>query len=80
MAGKTLSAICASLIEAGMAVSTPAVVVENASRPNEAHVVGTLGTLPGLLAERVMDGPALVLIGAVVGMAQVRAAAERLAA
>jgi uroporphyrin-III C-methyltransferase len=80
MASRTFGAMSASLIAAGMSAATPAVVVENASRPNEAHVFATLGTLAERLAGRPVGGPALVLIGQVVGLAQVKAAMARLAA
>ncbi len=80
MASRTFGAMSASLMAAGMPAATPAVVVENASRPNEAHLFATLGTLGELLAGRPAGGPALVLIGQVVALAQVRAAVARLAA
>ena len=70
MSHRTLPAVAASLIEAGLPASTPAVAVENASRPDEAHLFGTLATLPGLLAARGFTGPTLVLIGQVVGLAK----------
>ncbi len=70
MAGRTLPSVAASLIAAGMAGSTPAVAVENASRPDERRAYGTLSTLPAILAASGFDGPTLVLIGAVVGLAR----------
>ena len=42
--------------------------MENASRADERQVVGTLGTLPALLAAAGMDGPTIVVIGAVVAL------------
>ncbi len=80
MAAKTFASMSASLMGAGLTGSTPAVVVENASRPNEAHLFSTVASLPGLLAERRLDGPALVLIGNVVGLAGTVREAMRLAA
>jgi uroporphyrin-III C-methyltransferase len=71
MAGRTLRSVAASLIEAGLPGSTPAVAVENASRPNETHLHGTLATLPDLLDADRPDGPTLVLIGAVVALSRV---------
>ncbi len=68
MASRTLPTVSARLIEAGMAASTPAVAVENASRADERQVVGTLGTLPALLAEAGVDGPTIVVIGEVVAL------------
>ena len=70
MAGRTLPSVAANLMQAGMVGSTPAVAVENASRPDERCAYGTLATLPGILAASGFDGPTLVLIGAVVGLAQ----------
>lgn len=80
MAGRTLARMAASLIAAGLDPATPAVAVENASRPEERRLHGTLGTLPAKLASAAFDGPTLVLIGAVVGLAQARTQAERQAA
>jgi uroporphyrin-III C-methyltransferase / precorrin-2 dehydrogenase / sirohydrochlorin ferrochelatase len=70
MASKTLRSVAASLIEAGLPGSTPAVAVENASRPNEGFLLGTLATLPDLLETDRPDGPTMVLIGAVVALSR----------
>ena len=48
----------------GVPVTRPVVVVENASRPDRAHLAGTLGDLTSL-AERRGGGPAVLLIGEV---------------
>jgi uroporphyrin-III C-methyltransferase / precorrin-2 dehydrogenase / sirohydrochlorin ferrochelatase len=80
MAGKTLRSVAASLIAAGLSPSTPAVAVENASRPSQTHVHGTLASLPDLLATSRPEGPTLVLIGTVVGFSHVLRDATRLAA
>jgi uroporphyrin-III C-methyltransferase len=80
MAGRTLRSVAASLIEAGLPGSTPAVAVENASRPNETHLHGTLASLPDLLDACQPDGPTLVLIGAVVALSRAITDAARLAA
>ena len=69
MSARTLSSIAASLIGAGMPGATPAAAVTNASRPDERRLSGTLASLPALLAEAGFDGPTIVLIGAVVGLA-----------
>lgn len=68
MASRTLPTVAARLISAGMAAGTPAVAVENASRPEERRVTGTLATLPALLDAAGVDGPTIVLIGAVVAL------------
>ena len=80
MAVKTLRQVTTSLLEAGLAAATPAVAVENASRPNEAHVHGTLGTLADLMEASRPDGPTLVMIGSVVAMSRVTQADVRLVA
>jgi uroporphyrin-III C-methyltransferase / precorrin-2 dehydrogenase / sirohydrochlorin ferrochelatase len=80
MASKTFRRVAASLIEAGLPAATPAVAVENASRPDERHLHGTVGTLADLLETDHPDGPTLVLIGSVVAMASTLHAEERQAA
>jgi len=70
MASRTLRSVAGNLMAAGLPGSTPAVAVENASRPNETHLHGTLATLPDLLEAAGPDGPTLVLIGSVVAMAR----------
>ncbi|CAH2605024.1 Uroporphyrinogen III methylase [Rhodovastum atsumiense] len=72
MAARTLPTIAARLTEAGLPGSTPAVAVENASRPGERALFGTLAELPACLHEQGFSGPTLVLIGAVVALAQAR--------
>jgi uroporphyrin-III C-methyltransferase len=80
MAGKTFRSVAANLIEAGPPASTPTVAVENATRPNKAHMHGTLTTLPDLLDADRPDGPTLVLIGEVVSLSRAIGDAARLAA
>jgi len=80
MASKTLAAVACSLMAAGLAPATPAVAVDNATRPNETHLRGTLATLPALLETRRPEGPTLVLIGHVVGLSRAVQEAVRFAA
>jgi uroporphyrin-III C-methyltransferase / precorrin-2 dehydrogenase / sirohydrochlorin ferrochelatase len=80
MASKTFCDVAARLIEAGMVPSTPAVALENVSRPNETHLHGTLASLPALMAANEPAGPTLVLIGEVVALSHVLQAAAQLAA
>ncbi len=80
MAGKTIRSVAAGLIAAGLAPSTPAVAIENASRPNETHLHGNLGSLADLLETNRLGGPTLVLIGSVVAMSQGLRQATRRAA
>ncbi|MBK5263982.1 MAG: uroporphyrinogen-III C-methyltransferase, partial [Alphaproteobacteria bacterium] len=51
------------LIAAGLAADTPAIVVENASLPNERHLATRLDLLPLAVSAGMGDGPALLLIG-----------------
>ncbi len=61
------SAIAERLIEAGRAPSTPALIVENASLPEERRVVTTLGELGAAAAG--LSGPALLIVGEAMEMA-----------
>ena len=62
--------IAARLIAAGRAISTPVLVVENASLANERRLLTTLGALGD--ASRGLEGPALLVIGEVAAMADVQ--------
>ena len=53
-------------------LDTPVVVVENASRAEERRVVTTLAGLPEA-AKRVLDGPAILMIGEVAALANISA-------
>ncbi|HYD45693.1 MAG TPA: uroporphyrinogen-III C-methyltransferase [Phenylobacterium sp.] len=61
----TAPAIAGRLIAAGRAASTPALIVENASRPDERRLPTTLGGLPEAAAE--LSGPALLIVGEAMG-------------
>lgn len=62
--GKAAAAdVSRQLIAAGMAPDTPAVVVENASLPDERHLATRLDLLPLAVRTGIGDGPALLLIG-----------------
>ncbi len=60
--------IAARLIGAGRAGSTPALIVENASRADERRVTTTLGGLADAAA--VLNGPALLIVGEAMALAQ----------
>jgi uroporphyrin-III C-methyltransferase len=64
----TAATIAARLIEAGRAGSTPALIVENASRADERRVVTTLAGLPEAAAG--LSGPALLIVGEAMALAQ----------
>jgi len=62
----TAPAIAARLIGAGRAGSTPVLVVENASQPDERRVSSTLSGLGE--AVKALDGPALLVVGEVAAL------------
>ena len=80
MGVRTLPALVARLLDAGMDSATPAVAVENASLPTERPVPATLGTLHDAVAAAGLDGPTLLLIGQVVSLADAGHAVRQLAA
>ena len=68
--GVTTAAMLAErLVAAGRAASTPVLIVENASRPDERRVLRRLAELPKAAAG--LDGPALLVIGEVAALAEV---------
>jgi uroporphyrin-III C-methyltransferase len=63
----TAGAIGARLVAAGRAPSTPALIVENASLPNERRVVTTLAALGEAAAG--LSGPAILIVGEAMALA-----------
>jgi siroheme synthase len=61
--------VAAKLMAAGRDATTPAAAIENATRPDERRVVATLADLAAAVQAAGLDGPTLVLVGAVVGLA-----------
>jgi uroporphyrin-III C-methyltransferase len=61
--------IAARLMAAGRAGSTPALIAENASRPDERRIVTTLAGLAEAAAA--LSGPALLIVGEAMALAQV---------
>lgn len=64
----TAASIARRLIEAGRAASTPAVVVENASRADERRIATVLGGLGEACAG--LTGPAVLIVGEVAALAR----------
>lgn len=64
MGNRTLPALSQRLLEEGIDPRTPAVLIERASTPEERIIVGTIEDLPGRVANEILAGPCLVLIGA----------------
>jgi uroporphyrin-III C-methyltransferase len=65
----TAGMLAARLIAAGRDASTPVLIVEYASRPEERRVLTRLAELPKAAAG--LDGPALLVIGEVAALAEV---------
>ncbi|HEY2050031.1 MAG TPA: uroporphyrinogen-III C-methyltransferase, partial [Caulobacteraceae bacterium] len=63
----TAGMIASRLIEAGRVLSTPALIVENASLPTERRIATTLGGLAQ--AAEGLDGPALLMVGEAMALA-----------
>ncbi len=60
--------IATRLVGAGRAASTPALIVENASRPDERRIATTLAGLPQAAAA--IRGPALLIVGEAMALAR----------
>lgn len=71
------SEVARQLIAHGLPAATPVAVVENASLPEENHLLTRLDLLGLAAAASASAGPALLLIGQAVAMAQGRPAAAR---
>ncbi len=75
--------VSAKLIAAGVPPSTPVVLVENASLPDERHFATRLDLLPLAARTALSDGPAVILVGQAVagaGTAPAKAAGRVLTA
>jgi uroporphyrin-III C-methyltransferase len=72
MGVSTAAAIARRLTEAGRAPQTPALIVENASRPDERRILTTIAGLADAVAG--LDGPAVLIIGEIAALADVQGA------
>lgn len=61
-----LPLLCAKLAEHGLPAHTPAALVENATKPEQRVIVGTLATLPEIAKREKVRPPSLVIVGDVV--------------
>jgi len=64
-----LGEIAAQLMAAGMAAATPAAVISQGCLPEQRAVSGRLDTLAAAAAAAALPAPALIVIGAVAGLA-----------
>jgi uroporphyrin-III C-methyltransferase len=63
MGGETLGGLAAHFIESGMRPDMPAILIENASLPDERILRATIASLPRLHELHPAIGPLLVLVG-----------------
>jgi uroporphyrin-III C-methyltransferase/precorrin-2 dehydrogenase/sirohydrochlorin ferrochelatase len=63
MGVKTLEPLAGRLLAHGMDPSTPALLVERATCPDERRIFGTIGTLAAKVAVAEPSGPCVILIG-----------------
>lgn len=61
-----LNQICENLIRVGRSVDTPVALVEQGTTPSQRVHVGTLETITGLVTERKVRAPTLLIVGSVV--------------
>ncbi|MDF3010342.1 MAG: uroporphyrin-III C-methyltransferase [Burkholderiales bacterium] len=61
-----LAAICAGLVEHGLAATTPAALVEKATLPGQRVIEGNLASLPSVATAQGARAPALLIVGEVV--------------
>jgi uroporphyrin-III C-methyltransferase len=66
MGVRTLGAICAALVEAGLNPQTPAAVVADGTMPSQRVVRATLATIDGAASDAGLGAPAVAVIGDVV--------------
>ncbi|HEX9770677.1 MAG TPA: siroheme synthase CysG, partial [Kiloniellales bacterium] len=74
----TAGRVAERLIAAGRAPGTPVAVVSRATLPDQRIETGRLGELERLVRDRAIEGPALILIGEVVALADAAALIEAL--
>lgn len=61
--------IARRLTDAGLSPDTPAALIEKGTRPDQKLITGTLATLAPLAAQHGLTGPAIIIIGDVVRLA-----------
>lgn len=69
MGASKAASIAENLIAAGRGASTPVAVIENGTLPNQKILTGALAGLGELVARGRVEGPALLVIGEVAGLA-----------
>ncbi len=69
MGASALGAVVAELLAAGRAPETPAAFVSRGTQEGQRTILGTLGTLAAEVARAGGEGPAVIVVGEVVGLA-----------
>ncbi|MDH3474438.1 MAG: siroheme synthase CysG [Rhodospirillales bacterium] len=70
MGVSTAGTMAARLIEHGLDPATPVAVIENGTLPNQKVATGSLAGLETLLRAQGIEGPALIIVGEVVRLAE----------
>jgi len=70
MGVRNLPAIARRLEAGGLAASTPAAIIQSATTEAHRRILGTLGTLAALAAERDIESPAMIIIGEVAAFSE----------
>ncbi len=68
MGAKAVASLCARLIDHGLDPATPAALIENGTYRHQRTIAATVATLPHLVPDQRLLGPALIVLGAVVGL------------
>jgi siroheme synthase len=69
MGAETLPLIARQLLQHGLAPGTPVALIENGTTERERRVVATLATIERQAMRARLDGPSLLMVGDVVGLA-----------
>jgi uroporphyrin-III C-methyltransferase len=69
MSHYTTGPICRGLVAGGLPPALPACLVESGTRPDSRHILATLATLPAIVETTAIEGPALLIVGEVLGRA-----------
>jgi uroporphyrin-III C-methyltransferase / precorrin-2 dehydrogenase / sirohydrochlorin ferrochelatase len=68
MGAKAVAGLCAKLVAHGLDPATPAALIENGTYRHQRTIAATVATLPELVPDQRLLGPALIVIGNVVGL------------
>ena len=63
-----ISSICEQLISHGRDAQTPAALIQQGTTDNQRSIIGSLSTLPALVAKNEVSAPTLIIVGEVVSL------------